>query len=122
MPDLNPRPGEVSKVAQGPAFDKLGGFNDFINVHSEGRDRNNSAQNITIRYGRFIGWRYATSTGQPQLARIDIGGGNELVVPTVESNLTGTGIPGQGDRVIVLTWGVAHGVVLGKLLIQTVLP
>jgi hypothetical protein len=101
-------------AVKGPSFDKLDGFKDFLGVQSESSDRDNTVPQVVLRYGIFRGWRPNTPTGQPHLAMVDVGGGNTIYAHVVHTDPTYPTLP-TDSRVVVMTWGVAQAILLGRL-------
>ena len=108
MPDPNTQ--TPAGVLQGASFDKMSGFTNFIGVQREATARDPSVPQVIVRYAQFTGWE-ATGTGRPRVAKVSIGGGHYLWGHSLEPALN------PNDRVVMLTWGTAQALILGKLVI-----
>jgi len=108
MPDASQTP---SGQVQGAPLDKLLGFQNFLGVNIESAARDTMAAQIIIRYAVFAEWRTvpAPVAGSPRLAKVSIGGQHYIWAHSLEPTLA------AGNKVILLTWGTAQAVVLGKI-------
>lgn len=111
MPTSHPDPHAEQGPTPSVSFNKLEGFADFVGAQTEARDRDPQVSQIVLRYGQFNAWRTGLPTGVPKLGQVIIGSGHSIWAHSLEPALV------QNDRVILVTWGTAQAVILGKLVI-----